>query len=215
MKIFIPARGGSKRILRKNIIDLNGKPLIAHVIECALEITSEVYVSTDYYDIAEIARSHGANAIIRPSSLATDYTGANEVVAHFLEHVESTNQFAYVQPTSPLLTSPFLKKGLDKLSRVEYNSIISVTQNTNFFWNESREPVNFERNEKPRTQDIEKWYAENGAFYMTSRAAFEASGQLVNGTVGFVEMPRNMSFEIDTWEDLEIVELLHARSNSK
>ena len=112
MKIFIPARGGSKRILRKNIIDLNGKPLIAHVIECALEITSEVYVSTDYYDIADIARSFGAKTLIRPGFLATDYTTANEVVAHFLEQVESANQFAYVQPTSPLLTSPFLKKGM-------------------------------------------------------------------------------------------------------
>jgi len=215
MKIFIPARGGSKRILRKNIIDLNGKPLIAHVIECALEITSEVYVSTDYYDIADIARSFGAKTLIRPGFLATDYTTANEVVAHFLEQVESANQFAYVQPTSPLLTSPFLKKGLDKLSKEEYNSVISVTPNTNFFWNEAHEPVNFERNKKPRTQDMRKWYVENGAFYMTSRQAFQQSGELVNGTVGFIEMPQRMSFEVDTWEDLEIVELLHARSSSR
>jgi len=211
MKIIIPARGGSKRILSKNIIDLNGKPLIAHAIECALEITSEVYVSTDYRDIASIARSFGAKTLMRPSALASDHATANEVVAHFLEQVESTTQFAYMQPTSPLLTSRFLKKGLNKLSRGEYNSVISVTQNTSFFWNDAREPVNFERNKKPRTQDMEKWYAENGAFYMTSRFDFEKSAALVSGNVGFVKMPRIMSFEIDTWEDLEIVKLLHGK----
>ena len=101
------------------------------------------------------------------------------------------------------------------ISKEEYNSVISVTPNTNFFWNEAHEPVNFERNKKPRTQDMRKWYVENGAFYMTSRQAFQQSGELVNGTVGFIEMPQRMSFEVDTWEDLEIVELLHARSSSR
>ena len=172
MKIIIPARGGSKRIPNKNIIDLNGKPLIAYAIEASLQVTSEVYISTDSLDIESVAREYDIEVIKRPPMLATDFSTTNSVIKHFLDTIDNVNYFACVQPTSPLLTSFYLKKGLDKIKESGYNSIISVSKNTNFFWDDKQQPINFERNRKPRTQDMKNWYAENGAFYVTSKEDF-------------------------------------------
>tara|TARA_R110002126_G_scaffold67661_3_gene171276 strand:+ start:87 stop:713 length:627 start_codon:yes stop_codon:yes gene_type:complete len=203
--ILIPARGGSKRIPNKNLIDLNGKPLITYVIDCSLAVNENVYVSTDCGDIAKVATQAGAIAIKRPNHLAGDYSPASEVVAHFLKEIPDVSDFAYVQPTSPLLTPNFLLEGFERLKVGGYNSVISVTENTQFFWDEDHNSVNFERGKRPRTQDMKKWYAENGAFYLTSSEAFHDTGVLVNGKVSFVVMPQSHSFEIDTYEDLEIV----------
>lgn len=208
MKIIIPARGGSKRIPNKNSIDLNGKPLISYVIQTCLEITNDVYVSTDCLKIEKIAKYYGARVIQRPSELATDLSSTNSVIEHFLNVIKEVDYFACVQPTSPMLTSAYLKKGFNKVMESGYNSIISVTENNNFFWNNKREPVNFQRDKKPRTQDMQKWYAENGAFYITSKKDFLKTRNITNGDIGFIVMPKKLSFEIDTYEDFEIVEKL-------
>lgn len=205
MKILIPARGGSKRIPRKNLVDFNNRPLIAHVIETALEVTDEVYVSTDSLEIELVSQTFGANTIRRPVQLATDTSTTNSVVKHFLENVKTGELIGCVQPTSPLLTSHYLKEGFKKMMEQKYDSIISVTKNTNFFWNRSGVPVNFDRDCRPRTQDMDFWYAENGAFYITTRDNFLKSNNIVNGKVGFIVMPQIFSFEIDTYEDLELV----------
>lgn len=206
--ILIPARSGSKRIPNKNLVYLNGKPLIAYVLECGLAVSEEVYVSTDSKDIAKVALDYGARVIERPPSLAGDLTPANDVIKHFLDEVDFKGAFAYVQPTSPLVQPHFLQRGFDKLATGGYESVISVTENTQFFWNSKHEAVNFVRGQRPRTQDMEKWYAENGAFYLTSREAFENDGVLVNGRVGFIIMPQSLSFEVDTADDLHIIKNL-------
>tara|TARA_R110002110_G_scaffold79913_4_gene208586 strand:+ start:616 stop:1266 length:651 start_codon:yes stop_codon:yes gene_type:complete len=213
MKIIIPARGGSKRVLNKNIIMLNHRPLISYSIEEALKITNEVYVSTDSDSIADISSECGAKIIKRPAHLATDFSNTNSVIEHFLNSVEEVEYFACVQPTSPLLTAFYLKKGFDEARKTCYDSIISVVENTSFFWNASGTPMNFDINKKPRTQEMEKWYSENGAFYITSKNSFLETKNIVNGKVGFIEMPKKMSFEIDTYEDLEIIEKLLMKNN--
>tara|TARA_R110000744_G_scaffold18499_8_gene49656 strand:- start:7018 stop:7671 length:654 start_codon:yes stop_codon:yes gene_type:complete len=205
MKIIIPARGGSKRIPNKNIIDLAGKPLISYVIETSLQVTNEVYVSTDSLEIESVAKEYDVEVIKRPPKLSTDFSTTNSVIKHFLDTIDNVSYFACVQPTSPLLTSFYLKKGFHKIKESGYNSIISVSKDTNFFWDDKRQPINFERNKKPRTQDMKNWYAENGAFYVTSKEDFLVANKLVNGEVGFVVMPKIISFEIDDYEDLEIV----------
>ena len=79
LSILIPARAGSKRILNKNIVNLNGRPLVSYVIKASLRVTSEVYVSTDSQEIACIAKKYGAKIIIRPLELATDEASTNSV----------------------------------------------------------------------------------------------------------------------------------------
>ena len=208
MKIIIPARGGSKRIPDKNIIDVGGIPLIAHVIKASLELTSEVYVSTDSEKIEETAKEYNAKVIKRPAELATDEATTNLAIKHFLEQVPATNYFACVQSTSPFLTSHFLKMGFNKIESKVYNSVISVSENSSFFWDDEHKPINFDMNRKPRTQDMNKWYTENGAFYITSKEKFLETKNIINEKVGFIVMPKIMSFEIDTFEDLNIIESL-------
>ena len=208
MKIIIPARAGSKRIINKNIIMLNGRPLISYCIEQALKVTDQVYVSTDCEIIANVSANFGAKTIKRPDYLATDFSSTNSVIEHFLNNVKQVEYFACVQPTSPLLTSFYIKKGFDKIKKLNHDSVISVTESTSFFWDTSGKPVNFDVGNKPRTQDMEKWYFENGAFYITSKNCFLKSKNIVNGRVGFVEMPKELSFEIDTHEDLKIIQKL-------
>ena len=215
MHVIIPARKGSKRIPNKNIIDLNGKPLIAYSIETALQLTTEVYVSTDSEKIANISRAHGAKVLIRPDALSTDYSSTNEVIEHFLQNIDNVGCFACVQPTSPLLNSDFLKKGFDKINEKCYNTIISVTKNDNFFWTPDGEAINFSKNFRERTQDMNIWYAENGAFYITSREDFMKNKSIHGEVVGFVEMPKSLSFEIDTYEDLEIIESVIKNKEAK
>ena len=210
MKIIIPARGGSKRVLNKNIIDLNGKPLITYVVESSLQVAEEVYVSTDSLDIEEAVRKYDVKIIKRPPALATDFSTTNSVIKHFIEHLtkekKDVEYFACVQPTSPLLTPRFLKEGFKKIQKSSYNSIVSVSECAGFFWDRNHQPINFERDKRQRTQDMESWYVENGAFYMTSATDFMLTNNLINGKVGFIVMPRNLSFEIDTYEDAEIIE---------
>ena len=205
MKIIIPARGGSKRIINKNVITLHNKPLISYCIKQSLEVTNEVYVSTDCDIIADVSKKFGAKIIKRPSHLATDFCSTNSVIEHFLNTIEEVEYFACVQPTSPLLTSLYIKEGFKKINNTDYSSIISVMENTSFFWDTNGKPINFQTNNKPRTQEMQKWYSENGAFYITSKKNFLKSNNIVNGKVGFIVMPKMLSFEIDTYEDLEIV----------
>ena len=98
-KILIPARGGSKRIPKKNLVDLNGKPLLQYVIETSKNITDEIYVSTDNNDIKKFAESMDVNVIQRPKSLSADETKTEDVVRHFLKKL-NTELFCVVQPTS-------------------------------------------------------------------------------------------------------------------
>ena len=212
MKIIIPARGGSKRIPDKNITSLNGNPLISYAIKASLEVTDEVYVSTDSETIAGVARECGAKTLKRPKEMSTDFSPTNLAIEHFLSSVEDINYFACVQATSPLLTSVYLQKAIEKIKESDYDSIISVVESIGFYWNSSRQPINFTRNKRPRTQDMRKWYAENGAFYLTSKERFLTTNNLINGSVGFIEIPKALSFEIDTYEDLFIIESIMKNS---
>lgn len=206
MKIIIPARGGSKRIPNKNLIKLHNRPLISYVIEASQKLTDEVYVSTDSPEIQAAAEKCGAKVVKRPASLATDTATTNSVIKHFLDTVKNTDSFACVQATSPLLESNYLQSGFEKLAEKNYDSIVSVTKSTSFFWNEYGAPINFEKNRKPRTQDMQPWYAENGAFYITTKKSFLQNINLVGKNVGFIVMPQLLSFEIDTYEDYILVE---------
>lgn len=205
MNILIPARGGSKRIPNKNIIEVAGKPLICYSIEQALRITPNVYVSTDCDKIGEVARSAGAHIISRPSRYATDSSDVRDTIRHFLEAVE-TDIFVLMQPTSPLLTEKYIKEGLQKIENSD--SVISVCEVREFFWGADRRPLNYELGKKPRTQDMAPYYKENGAFYITRAQAFQNTHDLTNGKVDFVIMPEDESVDIDTYFDLKYCKLL-------
>ena len=211
-KILIPARGGSKRIPRKNIIDLSGKPLISYSIEQALKISENVYVSTDDSDIARISEKYGANVLIRPPEISGDYSKTEDVVYHFLDN-EDTDVLILLQATCPLIKSEYILNGIDLMN--QYDSVISVIREIGFYWDTNGTPLNFILGNRSRTQDMDAWYKENGSFYITTKHLFKKTGLLSAGKVGFVEMPYANSIDIDTFEDLKLANsvLMHQSSS--
>jgi len=207
--ILIPARGGSKRIINKNIVLIDNKPLITYSLQEALKLTSEVYVSTDCKAISQICKNYGAKVIERPKELATDNSDVEDSLKHFLTNVKK-EIIVLMQATSPLVKSSYIREGLELLDK--YDSVISVCEVKEFFWSKDGKPINYIIGNKPRTQDMEPIFKENGAFYITSRKNFLNTNKLTNGKIGFVKMSYRESIDIDTNEDLEMLKIILERN---
>ena len=209
MKILsvILARGGSKGIPSKNIVDLNGKPLISYTIEASLQSNvDETWVSTDSSEIASVSSTYGASVIDRPSDISTDTSQSEEALLHFTDN-HDFDIMVFIQPTSPLINSEDINKGLEMMD--EYDSVFSVTKEHWIpRWTMDVKPFEWEINNRPMRQDKPETYIENGAFYITKRKNLLESKLRYSGKIGVVEMPLSRSFQIDTKEDLELIEKL-------
>ena len=208
-KILIPARGGSKRILNKNTVDICGQPLISYSITQALKLTDEVYVSTDCNNISTVAEEWGAKIIPRPSDISGDHSKTEEAVKHFLE-LEDTDIIVVLQATTPLVKYDRIFEGIKMMDK--FDSVVSVCEDKGFYWNSYGEPVNFIPGKRVRTQDMLPWYKENGAFYITTTESFKKSGLLHYGKVGFIVMDKNCSIDIDTNDDIKILKQIIKRN---
>ena len=206
MKILsvILARGGSKGIPSKNIVDLNGKPLISYTIEASLQSNvDETWVSTDSSEIASVSSTYGASVIDRPNEISTDTSQSEEALLHFTDN-HDFDIMVFIQPTSPLLKSIDINKGLELMSR--YDSILSVTREHWIpKWSMDMNPLDWEIDNRPMRQDKEETFLENGAFYITKRKNLLQSKLRYSGKIGFVEMPLSRSFQIDTLDDLNLI----------
>lgn len=204
VSILIPARAGSKRIPNKNVVDICGRPMIEYCIEESLRVTDKVYVSTDCSKIKKVCAGYKEVTVIdRPAHLATDESTTNSVIAHFLEG-RDIGVFTLVQATSPLIQASHLESGLNKFIKGEYDTVISAYKTVQFYWSPDGRPKNFDPSTKKRTQDMEEWYVENGAFYITTKENFYKNNNLVGKQVGFTEMSKSESIDIDDHEDLEL-----------
>ncbi|MEK7178866.1 MAG: acylneuraminate cytidylyltransferase family protein [Patescibacteria group bacterium] len=211
---IIPARGGSKGIPGKNIKLLAGKPLIAWSIEAAKgsRLIDRVVVSTDDINIAEIAKKFGAGVIIRPKELAEDNTPMDPVLKHAVEFLEKENYISdaivLLQPTSPLRTAKHLDEAIEKFLGGDFDSLISVEVNRN-----PRHEVRGGEYLVPTFKKIENRnkrepsYIENGAVYI-SKIDLIKQGRIRGDRVGFYEMDRYSSIDIDESSDFEITERL-------
>ena len=206
MKILsvILARGGSKGIPSKNIVDLNGKPLISYTIEASLQSNvDETWVSTDSSEIASVSSTYGASVIDRPNEISTDTSQSEEALLHFTDN-HDFDIMVFIQPTSPLLKSIDINKGLELMSK--YDSILSVTREHWIpKWSMDMNPLDWEIDNRPMRQDKEETFLENGAFYITKRKNLLQSKLRYSGKIGFVEMPLSRSFQIDTIDDLNLI----------
>lgn len=171
---LIPARGGSKRLPRKNILPLAGKPLIAHSIEYAKSEGVPVYVSTDDVEIKEISINYGSIVIDRPAELATDYATTASVLQHTAQWlVEKGVEYDYIiilQATNPLRPEGFLKEAIEVVNNFQPNSLMSVgsiLRKQGRIINNRFEPVNYKFGQ--RSQDMEVWYYEDGLIAITSK----------------------------------------------
>ena len=209
MKIVsvIPARGGSKGIPLKNIVELGGKPLISYTIESSKQSNvDETWVSTDSSEIASVVSEYGVKVIERPEDISTDTSQSEEALLHAARDSDF-DVVVFIQPTSPLIKSEDINKGLEMMD--EYDSVFSVTKEHWIpRWTMDVKPHEWEINNRPMRQDKSETYIENGAFYITKRKNLLESKLRYSGKIGVVEIPLSRSFQVDTIEDLELMEKL-------
>jgi pseudaminic acid cytidylyltransferase len=218
----IPARGGSKRIPRKNIKDFCGKPIIAWSIEAALEsgCFDKVIVSTDDEEIAQVARDWGAEVpFVRPAELSDDYTGTTEVIKHAVEfHSKSSIRPDFtccIYATAPFIRPDDIKSGLEILMRSTASFCFSVTSYafpiqravriTATGQVEMFDPDNFET----RSQDLEEAFHDAGQFYWGRTEAWTDALPILSPEALPIRLPRHRVQDIDTLEDWRRAELLH------
>jgi N-acylneuraminate cytidylyltransferase len=204
IKSVLLARGGSKGIPRKNIIDLNGKPLIYYTAKASLESKiSETWVSTDDDEIASVCNDIGCKTLIRPKEISDDTASSESALLHFAENVDF-DILVFIQPTSPLLTSNDINKGIGLMQA--YDSVFSAyKQHWIPYWKQDMTPDGWIPNQRPRRQDVDERFVENGAFYITKRELLISSRTRCSGNIGISEMPFYRSFQIDTFDDLDFM----------
>ena len=202
---IIPARGGSKKIPRKNLALINGKPLISYIIKTSLESdVEETLVSSEDDEILAVSREYGAKTIKRPIELAGDYATSESVLLHFCENI-ICEKLIFLQATSPLTTSEDINQCISKLDK--HDTVLTVSPIETFVWH--NETAMYDINDRKRTQDFEFNYSiETGAMFGMWKDRFVKEKNRLHGNIGFCKIPRNRSFDVDTIEDLTIVRLL-------
>lgn len=215
-KILVPMRGGSKGVARKNIRDLNGRPLCSYVLNAALDTGLPIYVSTEDDEISRTVRriSDTINIVKRPQELATDTSSTDSVVRHFIENsLESSSEIILLQCTSIFTTSKDIKSAITQYKSLGCSrDLLSVTKNHHFFWDTTGCPINYQPSRRPRRQDWEGNLVENGAIYIFNANRFLATSTRLSPPCLLYEMRSVSALEIDTEQDLTVAEFLLNRS---
>lgn len=217
----IPARGGSKRIPRKNIKSFGGKPIIAWSLEAAHHtgLFDRIIVSTDDEEIATIANKFGAEVpFVRPAELSDDFTGTTQVIAHAIQwHVNrgfDPLQICCVCATAPFLKSKYIQLGKNNLDALDADFAFSVTSYASPIQRalklredgriEMLDPSQFHK----RSQDLLEAYHDAGQFYWGTREAWLSGAHIFSSKSVPVFLPRYLVQDIDTPEDWQQAELM-------
>ena len=216
---IVPARGGSKRIPRKNVRPFLGRPVISYPIAAAKQskLFDVVIVSTDDAEIAEVAKSFGAEVIIRPPELSDDFTPTVSVVRHVISNFEQREEVVdgvcYIYPVTPLLTSDILFQAYEKLPKVRDKFVFPVTllpisPRRAIRLDEQGFTSNFDSSAfDARSQDLEAGYADAGQFYWATRDVWMTQDN-VHRSGALVVFGKWDSVDVD-------VEAFTKRSNSR
>ncbi len=222
---IIPARGGSKRLPGKNILDLNGKTLVTWSIEAGLKskYIDEVVVTSDNTEILNISQNAGAVVIERPAELATDTSTTFDSIRHTIENSKNHDYIVLLQPTSPLRTKGYIDKAIELLIRKEADAVVSVCEMEHSpLWantlpnNKSMDNFIKDKMGEKRSQDLDKYYRVNGAIYICSVDRFIQEKTLfIKDNIYAYEMNRSASIDIDERIDFEWAEFLLLKSQCK
>lgn len=216
---IITARGGSKRIPRKNIKDFLGNPIIKYSIEAALNAGcfDEVMVSTDDLEIAEISRSLGASVpFMRSVTNSDDFSTTADVIYEVLETYQTLNkEFDYcccIYPTAPFVTAEKLRKAFEKLTDNGVKSVVPVVSFgfpilRSFKIENGFIRVNWPEHINKRSQDLPSAYHDCGQFYFLETASFLKDKKLFTDFTVPYEMPESEVQDIDTEEDWKMAEI--------
>ena len=224
---LIPARGGSKGVLRKNMRVIAGRPLIAFTVQAALDsrYIDYVYLSSDDDEILLCGNAMGARSILRPAEFASDTASADDVVSHFFREapeqmVEQDPYIVYMQPTSPLRTARHVDLALVQMESQHAHTLVSVVEMAKSPYKSFTTDANGrlqslfdEKMSNARRQDLPKAYMPNGAIYIFRISDYLArAGFPSNGSVPFVMSERD-SIDIDTEEDIRYLEYVLREKN--
>jgi CMP-N-acetylneuraminic acid synthetase len=218
---LVPARGGSKRLPRKNIRPLAGRPLLAHSIAAARsspEITRCV-VSTDDAEIAAVAREYGAEVLMRPAELAADTATTASVAQHALERLGAGARgdlLVTLQPTCPLRPPTLVSEALALFRGGDYDAVVSVTKSQEKVGGVDGGLFAPAYAVGARSQDLPPLYFENGLVYVSRADMVLAGGDLFGKrTAALVVDPLYARADIDTELDFEIAEFLFQKYRSR
>lgn len=216
--VIIPARGGSKGIPGKNIRELAGKPLITWTIEQALHAKTPdmVVVSTDDREIARVSEAAGATVIARPHDISGDEASTESAVEHvvqcLVEQGLEPHNIILLQCTSPVRSMAAIDEAFNLYVERGADSLLSVVPCHKFLWARGddgfAEPENYAPGQRPRRQDLNNSYQENGSIYIFSRQCFDHFQSRLGGRIELYVMPEETGYEIDSMTDFEIVEAL-------
>lgn len=215
---IIPARGGSKRLPRKNILDLCGKPLIAYTIEAGLKsrYIDKVLVTSDDNEILAISEKFGSETIKRPDELAIDIATTFDAIKHTIDNTEQYDYIVLLQPTSPLRDSKHIDEAIELLEIKNADAVVSVCEMDHSpLWSNTLDASlsmkNFLTDEilNKRSQDLEKYYRLNGAIYIckTDKLIEEKSFMLKDNIFAYV-MNKQSSVDIDEEIDFKMAEAI-------
>lgn len=216
---IITARGGSKRIPKKNIKEFCGKPIIAYSIEAALDagIFDEVMVSTDSVEIAEVAKTYGASVpFMRSEATSNDFATTSDVLMEVISRYEENGRFfdfgCCLYPTAPFINSDILRNAFETLSESLAKTLLPVVAfsfppQRGVFIRDNKLVLSQPEYLNTRSQDIEKMYHDCGSFSMFRVAGFKAERKLITDhTVPYV-MDETMVQDIDNESDWKMAEL--------
>lgn len=223
---IIPARGGSKRIPRKNIKEFHGKPMIAYSIEAAKKsgCFDEIIVSTDDQEIADIAIKYGAEVpFLRPAKIADDHATTIDVMQHAIDwccnHNLNATHYCCIYATAPFIKPNRLIEGGKIINNNAYDYVFSATSfafpiqralKLNELGSLSMfNPEHF----NSRSQDLEEAYHDAGQFYWGTKSAFMTGKPFFSSNSQMVQLPRKEVQDIDTAEDWEYAERLYKLMN--
>jgi len=215
---IVPARGGSKRLLHKNILDLNGKPLIVWSIEVGLEsrYVDSVVVTSDNDEILQIAKEFNIHIVKRPKSLSSDTSSTFDAIKHTINNLERYDYIVLLQPTSPLRRANHIDEAIELLISKKADAIVSVCEMEHSpLWSnilpKDDSMQGFLRDDilNKRSQDMEKYYRLNGAIYIckTEKLLSEKSFFLKENIFAY-KMSEESSIDIDNEIDLKMAKSL-------
>jgi N-acylneuraminate cytidylyltransferase len=215
---IIPARGGSKGISRKNLIDFAGKPLIAWSIIQARQsrLIREVYVSSDDEEILETAQNYYAKIIKRPNELATDTATSESCLVHAINEIETNSgkidYVVFLQATSPLRTPEDIDNSIQKMIDSSGDSLFSMCLLDDYcIWSSKDDELysfTYDYKNRGRRQDRKPMFLENGSIYIFKPRIIRENNNRLGGKIIMYEMESWKSFEIDSQENLRMCETI-------
>lgn len=210
---IIPARGGSQRIVNKNLIPIAGRPLLAHTITQARESrhVGEVLVSTDDDEIAALAETEGARVVRRPAELARDHVPSEAALVHALDQRGEPDPplIVFLQATSPARRAGDIDAAVELFVEKGADSLFSACREVVHTWTcegGALRSVSYDWRYRARTQDMAPRWRENGSIYVLRPAVLRETSNRLGGRIAVYEMDYWTSVDLDDSDDAELLD---------